>query len=194
MAQWIKPDINIDFVGQRRKFLTLSSIVVGLSVVALIFNIFVRGSALNYGTDFRGGSQIQIEFAKPVTTAQIRKALGAANYRNAEVVKMKAADRKNFYMLRLTEVSSFTPAQQVHAKEAIQKAFPYKLRRFDYKEGGDKLYLVFKKTMDFDIAAEQLLKNEARAQARRAEQIAAGIIKVKKPEAKKPEAKKPEAK
>ncbi|PID38651.1 MAG: protein translocase subunit SecF [Proteobacteria bacterium] len=195
MAQWIKPDINIDFVGQRRKFWTISTLVVVAGLVAMVANVFLRGSALNYGTDFRGGSQIQIEFSKPVTIAQIRGALKSASYKNAEVVKMQAADRTHFFMLRLTEVSSFSAAEQKRAKKAVQDAFPNQLKKFDYREGGDKVYIQFKQSMKIDIAAEQAIKAEARAKAKAAEAKAMGKRpEAKKPEAKKPEAKKPEAK
>jgi preprotein translocase SecF subunit len=195
MAQWIRPDTNIDFVGQRRKFWTISTIVVLAGLGAMVANVVFRGSALNYGTDFRGGSQIQIEFSKKVTPAQIRAALKSANYKNAEVVRMQAADRPHFFMLRLTEVSSFSDLEQKRAKQVIKSTFPNQLKKFDYREGGDKLYISFKKTMKIDIAAEQALKAAARAKAKAAERAAQGKKpKAKKPEAKKPEAKKPEAK
>lgn len=202
MAQWIRPDINIDFVGRRRTFWTISSLLVVASIVAMIFNVFVRGSALNYGTDFRGGSQIQIEFSKTVKIEQVRSALKAAKYHGAEVVRMEGGGRANFFMLRLTEVSSFSKSDQDKTKKAIEAAFPGQLKRLDYKAGGDKVYLVFKKSMKVDIAAEQARKTEARAEADRRDKLAAAAADArtkrqggkKKPEAKSPPAKGPEAK
>lgn len=171
MAQWIKPDINIDFVGQRRKYWMLSSIVVLIGVGALFFNVFTRGSALNYGTDFRGGSQIQIEFSKKVTTEDIRKALKNAKYKHPEVVKLEGGN-PNSFMLRLVEVTSFSKAEQAKAKSAIDAAFAGKLARIEYKDGGDKAYFVFNKSLKFDVVAEQTLIANARAEARKRERQA----------------------
>ena len=53
---------KIDFVKNRKKFVIGSAVVVFLSVLTLVVNIFARGDALNYGIDFKGGTQVQIEF------------------------------------------------------------------------------------------------------------------------------------
>ena len=147
MAQWIKSDVNIDFVGRRRKYWSISIAAVVLSIVALIANVFIRGSALNYGTDFRGGSQIQIEFSKALKSKQVRDALKASGYSGAEVVRMHDDTGKHLFMLRLTEVTSFSLAQQAKAKELINAGFDKKLKRLDYSEGSDKVYVVFNKNL-----------------------------------------------
>jgi preprotein translocase subunit SecF len=139
MAQWIKSDINIDFVGRRKKFWSLSAAVVVLSIVMLPVNYFVRGAVLNYGTDFRGGSQIQIEFSKKgIATSKVRAALDrAANYKNAEVVKMQGRQRKtHFFLLRLTEVSSPSDLEQNRpppSRPIERLPSPAQLKKFDYK-------------------------------------------------------------
>ena len=68
--EWIKPDININFVGMRSKAFILSSLLILLGIGALIW----RGG-LNLGVDFAGGTMIQVEFNKPTHPEAIRKAL-----------------------------------------------------------------------------------------------------------------------
>jgi len=99
--QIIKPGTNIGFMGSRRKFGWLSAFLVGGAAILLIVNIFVRGSALNYGIDFRGGTQVQIEFQnKPgLNTAAVRGALGKLNYKRLEVIK--AGTEGNAYVIRM---------------------------------------------------------------------------------------------
>ncbi len=43
MFEIIKPGININFMGNRKKAFTFSGVLVGLSVLVLIGNMFVPG-------------------------------------------------------------------------------------------------------------------------------------------------------
>ena len=58
--------INVDFLGKRKFFYILS----GLLFVAGMLNIAFRG--LQFGIDFKGGSEIVLQFDNPVDVAQIR--------------------------------------------------------------------------------------------------------------------------
>jgi preprotein translocase subunit SecF len=68
--QFIKPDINIDFIGRRNLALLLSGALILLTIVLLI----IRGGP-NYGVDFAGGILIQVRFNQPTTPGHIRGAL-----------------------------------------------------------------------------------------------------------------------
>ena len=140
MARWIKPNININFVGRRKAFWTLSSILVLGSIGMLVANWVMRGDALNYSTDFKGGSEIQIEFSRQVGPADIRGALTRAGFKGAEVVRVSDSSRPHFFMVRLTEVSAFSEADQKKIRGALEAKYDKKnIRRFDYKAGGDKV-------------------------------------------------------
>ena len=64
-------NINIDFIGSRKKFYIISALIVLMGIGSL----FVRG--LNQGVDFTGGRNYVIEFAEDVETPEIRAILGA---------------------------------------------------------------------------------------------------------------------
>lgn len=64
---------EFDFIGNRTKGYAFSSVLVGGSLLLLLF----RG--LNYGIDFKGGSIFHYRFKKQVTEDQIRHALAAPN-------------------------------------------------------------------------------------------------------------------
>jgi len=146
MAQWIKPNINIDFVGASRAAIITSSSLVALSILALIGNALVRGEALNYGTDFKGGSEIQVEFSRAVGPAQVRSALSKAGFKDAEVVRVSGSNRKNFFLLRLSQVSGFSQADRAKVSVKLKALVGAgNLRRFDYKSGSDKVYVYFKR-------------------------------------------------
>jgi preprotein translocase subunit SecF len=152
MAQWIKSNININFVGRRKSFWTLSTLLVLGSIGVMVANALIRGDALNYSTDFKGGSEIQVEFSKKINAAQIRSALKASGFKGAEVVEVSGSSRPNFYMLRLTEVTAFSPEEQQKFKDALNNKFKKEnIRRFEHKTGSDKVYLHFKKAYKVNI-------------------------------------------
>lgn len=68
--QFIKPGINLDFVGKRKVAFGLSGVMIVLTIILLI----ARGGP-NYGVDFAGGVLVQVKFDQPRTPAEIKSAL-----------------------------------------------------------------------------------------------------------------------
>src|SRR4030066_1650604 len=59
-------NLKVDFMGNRKIFYIISAV---LFLIGLI-NVVIRG--LEFGIDFNGGSEIVLEFDKPVDIAEIR--------------------------------------------------------------------------------------------------------------------------
>ncbi len=59
--------LNVDFLGKRKLFYIIST---SLFLIGLV-NVLIRG--LVFGIDFKGGTEIVLQFDKPVEIAQIRK-------------------------------------------------------------------------------------------------------------------------
>ncbi|HEV8649410.1 MAG TPA: protein translocase subunit SecF [Actinomycetes bacterium] len=74
-------ETSIDFVGQWRRWLLVSSVAMLVSVVAL----FVPG--LKFGIDFKGGAVFRARAAKPVTVAQVREAVGPSVAKVVQVTR-----------------------------------------------------------------------------------------------------------
>ena len=68
--QFIKPDVNIDFVSKRTYALYLSCILIAIGIVSLL----IRGGP-NYGIDFAGGTLVQVKFNSPTSAVEIKKAV-----------------------------------------------------------------------------------------------------------------------
>ncbi len=86
----IKPGSNYEFIGRQKYWIGLSIVLVSLTVLMLPLNAYVfksRGHMLNWGVDFRGGSEIVLEFSRPVEAGEIRKTLSDAGFPDADVVK-----------------------------------------------------------------------------------------------------------
>ena len=70
-------DAHYDFIGMRRRAYLGSGIGLVICMVAALVWQFSRGSWLNYGVDFAGGTLVQVQFQEPTSVAQIRDALGS---------------------------------------------------------------------------------------------------------------------
>ena len=62
-------NINIDFIGKRKRFYILSSLLILMGV----FSLFTKG--LNYGVDFLGGRTYVVRFDDSVNNEEVRSAL-----------------------------------------------------------------------------------------------------------------------
>jgi preprotein translocase subunit SecF len=100
MSLQIIPDnVNFDFVGKRKFFVALSTLI-NLAAIVLLFAV-----GLNYGVDFAGGSVVQIEFSKPTDAQSIRAALRPLNL--GEVTVQDFGSRSdNSFLVRLPKVAN----------------------------------------------------------------------------------------
>src|SRR5580698_2540593 len=96
--EFFKPGRQFDFMGQRKFWITLSILLVAISTLL----VFYPGP--NYGTDFRGGTEIEVAFTQNVTTNQVRSAAEALHYQNPDVVAV-VGQSANQYLIRVQEVS-----------------------------------------------------------------------------------------
>ncbi len=65
------------FIELRRKAYTGSGTLLVLGLVVALFWQFSKGSWLNYGVDFSGGTLVQVKFETPTSVADLRQLIGA---------------------------------------------------------------------------------------------------------------------
>jgi len=94
MIELIKPNVNIDFVGNRRYAYAFSGILTVLCLLALV----VYGP--RYGIDFAGGTLLHLRFHQPVEAIAIRNALGDLG---GEASVQDFGSGKGEYLLRIPE-------------------------------------------------------------------------------------------
>jgi preprotein translocase subunit SecF len=94
--QFIKPDINIDFIGRRKAALFLSGALILLTIVMLV----IRGGP-NYGVDFAGGILIQVRFNSPITADEIREALRSVAMEDS-LIQAFGERGTNEYLIRVS--------------------------------------------------------------------------------------------
>ena len=115
--EFVSPTINLDFVGKRRFFLILSTVLNLLAVVLF----FARG--FNFGIDFAGGTDVRVRLANPTTAVDLRNALGGVDLPDLTVQDFGIQGKE--FLLRF-EPSNATQMNAVGdvIKTALQKAYP----------------------------------------------------------------------
>lgn len=97
--QFVKPDINYDFIGKKNICFTVSLILIAISIVSLIIH---KGPRM--GVDFAGGSSIQIKFNEPVNLDDIKKGLIPLGLEKSSLQQF-GAKTDNEFQIR-TDISS----------------------------------------------------------------------------------------
>lgn len=129
--EFIKPGTLIDFMRYRRVWVTASAVACALSLVG----IFYPGP--NYGTDFLGGTEVQVSFRGEVAPEELRRAVEDLGYDGAEVVAV--VGRPNEYMIRVGQFSVLQEGQDAQIRQAVEGALPENvtLESIRVPEGGD---------------------------------------------------------
>ena len=111
-------NINFDFLGKRKIFYGVS---IGLFLLGLI-NIIFRG--LVFGIDFKGGSEIVLEFAKPISISEIRKDVETLGLGNIEL-KTFGSERGILFKTELQELpKQMFPIVIKSINSEIERSFP----------------------------------------------------------------------
>jgi preprotein translocase subunit SecF len=156
----IHPGAKIDFIGTKKYWIGITIFLLVLTFAMLPLNAYVipgRGQMLNWSVEFKGGSEIQTAFSKPVEPAQIRDALEAAGFHGVEAYRTygSAGSKQTTtdYMIRMGSVAALSPEQAQKAEAALRakKVGDASLAKFERSEGGDKVYLRFDKAVEIPI-------------------------------------------
>jgi preprotein translocase subunit SecF len=97
-VELIKPNTKFDFIGKIRYALILSWVLIIVGVISMI----AKGGP-RYGIDFKGGTLLQIKFAKQVTAGDLRGALKDMGVENSSVQGVGAESDHEFLVNFETE-------------------------------------------------------------------------------------------
>jgi preprotein translocase subunit SecF len=140
-----------DFMGKRRFFAGLSAVVI-LAALALLF---VKGPRL--GTDFLGGTEIEVAFLEDTTPAQIREAVQKSGLSRPDVVPVEDDAHPHRFMVRIQEVSTISEEKQGEVENAVcygeglpEDTCPVAKQAAEVKfsPGGDKITVRFREPPD----------------------------------------------
>ncbi|MFZ7128667.1 MAG: protein translocase subunit SecF [Desulfobacterales bacterium] len=99
--QFIKPDINVDFIGKRKIAYAVSFVLLLVSIATLLFH-----GGPKYGIDFSGGTVIQVQFPEAPDADRIREALALVGLDNYTIQSF-GEEESHEYLIR-TDISGIT--------------------------------------------------------------------------------------
>jgi preprotein translocase subunit SecF len=93
MFELIPKNTTIDFVGKRHIWAAIS-IILTLATIVLLMT-----KGLNYGIDFTGGAEVQLQFHKPYPISDLRETLEKAGFKNLAIQSLGEAN-SNQYLVK----------------------------------------------------------------------------------------------
>lgn len=148
-----------DFMAVRWYWIGLS-LVITFGALILLF----MGKA-KLGTDFTGGTEIEIAFKKDIGAGELRAAVEKAGFQAPGVVKVDDPKNPNRYMIRVEEVSTISLEKQTEIEKALcfntadgDAACPAERQATEVKfsPGGDKISLRYRNAPDLDWVKQRI--------------------------------------
>lgn len=159
-----KPGRTYDFMRVRKYWIALSVVLALGSLVLMFF------PGPNYGTDFKGGTEIEVAFTQPTDASEIRHAVTRSSaFSEPDVVQVQDAVHPHRFLIRVQEISTVDET----SKDALKKALCLGVEKDDdpacpanvpratevkFSAGGDKLAIRYDTDPDLEKLKEQLAK------------------------------------
>lgn len=147
--EFFSPNIRIDFMKYRTLWVTVSLVAMAVSLLAFVW------PGPNYGVDFRGGTELQLQFKGAVDSSTVRKALEQLGYNRPDVVAVEG--QQNQFLIRVSDISALTEAKE----NEVEKALPGKLggvavESVRWSPGGDKVAFDLSGPVDTQVISAAL--------------------------------------
>lgn len=116
--QFIKPDININFIGKRRIAFVGSMILIAISITSLV----IKGGP-RYGIDFAGGTMVQVKFSQEIEPQAIKNALGSLGL-GITSVQGFGERKEHEFLIRAAESTEALEGLASEIKHRLESAYP----------------------------------------------------------------------
>lgn len=115
--QFIKPGININFIGKRKVAFIFSAIM----IMATFFLLAWRGGP-NYGVDFSGGVLVQVKLDQKRTPSEIKEALQLVQLDDS-IIQEFGEEGQFEYLIRIRKTDIELTGLSDKVKQALSSAF-----------------------------------------------------------------------
>lgn len=143
-----KPGKLYDFMSVRKYWIGFSLASVVASLIAVVY------PGPNYGTDFKGGTEVEVAFTAPIEASEVRATVQKIGFDAPDVVSVSDPTNPNRFLIRVQEVSNLDEAKKgaileslCYAKagggELSAERCPVASRPSEVKfsPGGDKIFI-----------------------------------------------------
>jgi preprotein translocase subunit SecF len=114
--QFVKPDIDINFVGKRKIAFFVSLAMILVSIVSLV----VHGGP-KFGIDFAGGTLVQVKFNEPVSLKNIKSGLNAIDLGKSSVQGF-GEQSENEYLIRTNRSVMTSGGFSLKVQQALESS------------------------------------------------------------------------
>jgi preprotein translocase subunit SecF len=104
--------VNIDWLGKKWYFLAFSLVFSVAGIISMGLHFAQTGSPVPLGVDFRGGTEVQIQFANSPDIGAIRSAISAAGITDAKIQSYGGDVSRNEVLISLPEQKNETTLDQ----------------------------------------------------------------------------------
>jgi preprotein translocase SecF subunit len=111
-----------NLVQRRRVYFTISALVIGVGIVAMIISQITIGDPFRLGVDFRSGTRFEIQFLEPVEENEIRAVFTSLGISNPAVISIGGEGFQNAWQIR-TEFVTPDRAQAIE-RALIEQVAP----------------------------------------------------------------------
>jgi preprotein translocase subunit SecF len=146
-----------DFMRVRKFWITFSVLLTVGSLV-LLFSGRAR-----LGTDFVGGTEVEVAFKQAVQPGQIRSAITAAGFKAPGVIKVEDPKHPHRYLIRVQEVSTIEPEKQREIERVLcldgrgpECSDERRASEVKFSPGGDKISVRYAQAPDLDWVRERI--------------------------------------
>lgn len=144
-----------DFMRPRRFFLGFSLSLIVFSILLLLGK--VPGIEPKFGTDFKGGTEIEVSFKQDVSPGEVRSAVEKAGFESPDVIKINDK-QPNHYLIRVQEVSVLSEETRaaieralcLHGTTGADCSDAHRATEVRFSPGGDKVTARFQETPDLE--------------------------------------------
>jgi len=116
--QFIKPDINIDFIGKRKIAFTGSLVLVAIGIISLI----AKGGPM-YGIDFAGGTVVQVKFSEEIKPQAVKRALRTMDLGITSIQRF-GEKKEHEFLIRAAESTGALESLASDIKQKLETAYP----------------------------------------------------------------------
>ena len=158
----IKPGRQFDFMGYRWYFIGASLLLLVASAISFV----IPGPKL--GTDFKGGTEVEVAFRTAVSSADVRAGIEKEGFASADVVSVADPANPNRFLIRVQEVTVLSDAQKTKIRDRLcltgegdkidEARCPVDVRASEVKfsPGGDKISVRYDAPPNLDAVRAQL--------------------------------------
>ncbi|MCC6667677.1 MAG: protein translocase subunit SecF [Polyangiaceae bacterium] len=149
-----------DFMGARRLFMGLSL----AAFFAALVGLFAPGMGLKLGTDFKGGTEVEVAFTGKVSSTEVEDAVKASGFSHPDVIRVDDANNPSHYIVRVQEVTTISPEKQAEVEKSLcvgegqpADCTPNRTAtEVKFSPGGDKITVRFRDSPDMAFIKERI--------------------------------------